>query len=459
MPTITIPHHFTPRDYQLPLMQAMDSGYRRAITIWHRRAGKDKCLWNLLIKKALQKKGQYYYFFPEYKQGKRVIWDGIDNDGFSFIDHVPDPLIVSKNSQEMKITLIDPTGRSKAGSIISIVGTDDYDKIRGSNPIGVVFSEFGYQNPGAWDVVRPILNVNRGWAVFNSTPNGKNHMYKLWETVQDNDDWFKQLLTVNETLNDDGFPYVTEDMIQEERDAGYSEEMIQQEFYCDWTANSQGFYYLGYLEQADREDRITRVPYSPDYKVDTWWDIGVGDNTAIWFTQTVGNSIMVIDAYMQKSKGVEHYVHHLKGKPYIYNSHNFPHDIKVKEWGNGRTRFETVENLLSEETRTVDINILPKLTIEDGINAARMIFPRVMFDKEKCAKGLDALYNYHRQWDDKVKQYKNKPVHDWSSDYADAFRYMAIGHSLPTRRRGAQISLSDRMRTFGKKVTDSWMTA
>lgn len=455
---IQIPYMFTPREYQYPLMRAMDSGFRRAITIWHRRAGKDKCLWNLLIKKALQKKGQYYYFFPEYKQGKRVIWDGIDNDGFSFIDHIPEQLLVSKNSQEMKITLIDPTGQSKTGSIISIVGTDDYDKIRGSNPIGCVFSEYGYQNPGAWDVVRPILTINRGWAVFNSTPNGKNHMYKLWENVKDNEDWFKQLLTVEDTLDPFGNRYVTDEMIQEDRDAGYSDEMIQQEYYCDWTANSQGFYYLKYLEDAAEDQRITSVPHNSEILVDTWWDLGVGDNTAIWFTQTVGNAIHVIDSYSNKSKGLDHYASVVRNKPYLYRSHNFPFDIKNTELGSGRTRLETIEGLLGDGVN-VDINVLPKLPVEDGINAVRVLFPRLYIDGKKNSKGLDALYNYHRQWDDKLKQYKNKPVHDWSADYADAFRYMAIGHSVPNRRRRDRNTLSGRLRSFKTARTDSWMTA
>jgi hypothetical protein len=156
---ITIPYKFEPRTYQKELLAALDSGYRRAIAVYHRRAGKDKTMFNALVKKSLQRKGVYYYFFPEYAQGRRVIWDGIDGSGFKFLDHIPEPLIQSKNSTDMKIVLTN-------GSVIQVMGTDKFDKVRGSNPVGCVFSEFAFQNPKAWNIVRPILGENQGWAIF-----------------------------------------------------------------------------------------------------------------------------------------------------------------------------------------------------------------------------------------------------------------------------------------------------
>lgn len=421
--SIAIPHNFAPRTYQLDLLRAMDSGISRAITVWHRRAGKDKTLFNLLIKKAFERVGVYYYFFPEFAQGRRVIWDGIDGHGFAFRDHIPGELVKQAHVTDMKIQLVN-------GSIIQIIGTDKYDKVRGSNPVGCVFSEFAYQNPAAWDVVRPILGENNGWAVFNSTPFGKNHFYELYEKAKLNPKWYTALVTVEDSLDEFGNRYVSEDVINEDRLSGMSEEMIQQEYYCSFTANSQGFYYLEYLNKAEEENRIGRLPVYPDVPVDTWWDIGVGDSTAIWFTQTIGKEIHIIDFYQSNSQGLEHYAKELQSKGYLYNSHNFPHDIGNTEFGTGRTRMEMAENLF----RGIKLNTIPKIGLEDGINAARVILPRCYFDADRTEKGLKALWNYHREWDDRTQTYKEKPKHDWSSHAADAFRYLAIGFVTPKQR-------------------------
>lgn len=424
MEPIQIPYKFVPRTYQLKLLQALDSGYKRAITVWHRRAGKDKTLFNILIKKAFERVGTYYYFFPEFAQGKRVIWDGIDNDGFKFLDHIPKQLIKGTPlKQEMKIELIN-------GSIIQIIGTDKFDKVRGSNPVGCVFSEYSYQNPAAWDVVRPILRLNGGWAVFNSTPFGKNHFYQLYEMAKGNDDWYTDLVTVEDSLDINGNRYVPEEWIDQDRAEGYTEEMVQQEYYCDFTANSQGFYYLKLMEEAADQGRVTSVPYYPDAKVDTWWDIGVSDSTAIWFTQIIGKEIHLIDFYQSNSIGIGDYAKYLQGLPYVYGTHHFPFDIAQTEFGTGRSRIEVAENLFGAK----NIDVIPKLGREDGINAARILLPRCVFDEEKCIDGIRALQNYHRQWDSKLQEFKNQPVHDWASHPADAFRYMAVGLTMPKQK-------------------------
>lgn len=448
MSIITLPHEFSPRVYQLDLLKALDSGYTRAIAAYHRRAGKDKTLFNIVVKKAFERRGTYYYFFPEFSQGRRVIWDGMDGSGMPFRDHIPKELLGGQPlSQDMKIPLVN-------GSIIQIIGTDKFDKVRGSNPVGCVFSEYAFQNPAAWNVVRPILAENGGWAVFNSTPFGKNHFYKMFIMAQNNPKWFSQLITVEDSLDEDGNRYIPDSVIQEELDSGMSEEMVQQEYYCSFTANSQGFYYLKYIEEADDDDRITDVPYDPTYPVDTWWDIGVGDSTAIWFTQVINRRIHVIDFYQNNTFGLEHYVKELQKLPYIYNAHNFPHDMVNVEFGSGRSRFEVADNLFRESG--AKLNIVQKLPIDEGVNAARMILPRCWFDRKRCERGLDALRNYHRQWDDKNQEFKNNPVHDWSSHPADAFRYFAVGLTIPK----AKSRKNDMMTRYRNKVSaKGWMVA
>lgn len=441
---IEIPYNFKPRQYQIDLLRAIDSGYKRAIAVYHRRAGKDKTLWNLTIKKAFERVGVYYYFFPEFAQGKRVIWDGMDGSGYRFLDHLPSELVRKANSTDMKVELVN-------NSIIQIIGTDKFDKVRGSNPVGCVFSEFAFQNPKAWDIVRPILAENGGWAVFNSTPFGKNHFYDMFETAKSLPDWYTQLVTVEDSRDENGNRYVSEEVVEAERQAGMSEEMVQQEFYCSFTANAQGFYYLKYIEDADKEQRIGNVPYNPNYPVDLWWDIGFSDSTAIWFTQTINREICVIDFYQNNSQGLEHYAKYLQRLPYIYKSITFPHDIKKSEMGTGRSNLEIAYELFTG----LDINVTQKLDIEDGIAAVRSILPMCVFDRNRCSLGLKALQNYHREWDEYRKEFKNKPVHDWSSHPSDAFRTLAVGLTIPQNKSIKE----SRIKSFRRLSARNWRLA
>ena len=445
MEVITIPYRFVPRTYQRELMAALDSGYRRAIAIYHRRAGKDKSMFNVMVKKSLQRVGVYYYFFPEYAQGRRVIWDGIDGSGMKFLDHIPESLIQSKNSTDMKIILTN-------GSVIQIMGTDKFDKVRGANPVGCVFSEFAFQNPKAWNIIRPILAENQGWAIFNSSTNGKNHFYDLTEMALKNPKWFVQNYNVLQTLDENGNRYVSDEVIQEERESGMSEELIQQEFYNSWTANSQGFYYLSIIEDLEKEGSICNLKVDSTAPVETWWDIGAGDYTCIWFTQTMGKEVHVIDHYTSNNKGLDHYAKVLQSKNYVYKSHNFPHDIVNIEFGSGRTRYEVAEELF-KGTR---INIVSKLSKEEGRNAVRMILPHCRFDKVRCRDGLDGLKNYRKEWDDKHQIFKDQDVHDWASDPADAFRYLSIGITMPKSKSFR----NDYMKAATKQIsTRNWKIA
>lgn len=228
---VTVPHNFDPRTYQLPFLKAMDDGYLRAFLIWHRRAGKDKECFNFMVKKALERVGTYFYFLPEYAQARKVIWDNIDNDGFKMLDHIPDSIIRRKNETQLKIELIN-------GSVIQLLGADTFDKSGvGTNPIGVVFSEFPIQRPDIWGFVRPILKVNGGWAVFNGTPRGQNHAYEMLKMAEGlPDTWFTQVLTIDDT------GVLTAEDIEEERAEGMPQAMIDQEYYCKFIENATNFF-------------------------------------------------------------------------------------------------------------------------------------------------------------------------------------------------------------------------
>ncbi len=415
---ITVPHLFEPRGYQIPFLSAMDSGIKRAVQVWHRRSGKDKTDWNYMIKEAVEKVGNYYYFLPTYKQGRMIIWDGRGKDGIKFLEHIPEELIAGvPNKSEMKIDL-------KNGSLIQIIGVDRFDSKMGTNPRGCVFGEYSLQNPAAWDHIRPILRENEGWAIFNFTPRGENHGYEMYEMAMKNDKWFCELLTIDDT------GVLTAEDIQEERDSGMSEDMILQEFYCSFTAANDGAYFGKQMKAAGESGRIRRVDFEPNLPVDTYWDLGVNDATAIWFVQTRRSpkEIRVIDFYQNTDEGLGHYFNILQGKGlehgYVYGSHWAPHDIKVRELTSGVSRKDTAKKM------GFDFQIVPNESKSEGIEAVRQTIPTCWFDEIKCKDGIRALKSYHKKWDDIHKTFRDEPTKDWSTHAADAFRYMAIAHKV-----------------------------
>jgi phage terminase large subunit len=389
----------------------MDSGKKRAVVVWHRRAGKDKTLINLVAKKALERVGSYYYFFPTYAQGKKILWDGTDKGGFKFIDHFPKQIVESKNDTELKIKL-------KNGSLFQIIGTDNYNAIVGTNPVGCVFSEYALQDPIAWDYIRPILAENGGWAVFNFTPRGKNHGYEIYEMSKRTKGWFSQLLTVDDT------GVIPKEVLEQERqeiiEKNGDDSLFKQEYYCSFEASIQGAYYAKQLEKAREEGRIKLVPHDPMLKVHTWWDLGVGDSTTIGFFQVYGNEWRMIDYYEASGEGLNHYTQVLKEKPYSYGEHFAPHDIRVRELGSGKSRLEVAAEL------GLEFQIAPNVSVDDGINAVRMRFNTLWIDEEKCKRFLEAISQYRKEWNDKMGEYKPHPLHDWTSHAADMLRYWAV---------------------------------
>lgn len=405
---ITLPYNFIPRDYQLPVLEAFDEGYKRAVVVAHRRAGKDKTALNLMIKKMFERVGIYYYFLPTFTQARKIIWDGIDGDGFKFIKHFPDEIIVAKNNTEMKITV-------KGGSLFQLIGTDDVDRIVGTNPVGCVFSEYSLHNPIAWDFIRPILKENKGWALFIYTPRGHNHGYQLYKMAKDNPNWFCQILTVDDTKA------LTTEQIQEEIDEGMSEELVQQEFYCSFEGYMDGSYYHKQLKQARDDKRIGRFPWESDYVVNTYWDLGIGDAMAVIFLQQINQTVRIIDYYEATGIGMPEMAKVLQDKPYVYGCHYMPFDVKKRELGTGKMLIDTAKKLGIKPIKSI-----PKLSIEDGIDCVRAIFSKLYIDEVKCENLLNALESYHKEYDEIRREFKRTAYHDWSSHGADSLRYTAI---------------------------------
>ena len=471
---IRIPRFLKWRSYQAPLWNAMvHDGCKRAVVVWHRRAGKDLTALNVMIAKMFQRPGTYYYFFPSYAQAKKVIWDGQDKHGRPFLSHFPPECIDGRWEDELKLRLRLPDGNFSTFQLIGVdkLGSEKAgDSIVGTNAVGLVFSEYSLMNERAWNLMRPVLRENDGWAIFVFTPRGKNHGYKLYKTAMANRDrWFCTLRTVEDTCRDaegeDGRAVVTKEGIQEDIDEGMDPALVRQEYYCSFEGAIQGSYYADLILRAREEGRIRPRLFDPRLAVDTAWDLGVDDATAIGFTQTAGNVLRFIDYYEGAGFGLAHYAGILRSRAgkywserdakmveamYRYNVHYGPHDLKVKEWGTGNTRFQRAAS------EGIHFEIVPKLHIADGIEAVRRMLATAEFDEETCSAPemsemseisgmsaqsaqpgeapvrrhglIDALMTYRREWDEKLATWRSTPVHDWSSHPADMVRYRAIAH-------------------------------
>lgn len=395
----------------------MRAGKRRACLVWARQHGKDFACWNFLIWEALGNVGTYFYIFPEFSHGKRVIWNGITMDGRRYIDQLPAELILRKSSSEMSIELIN-------GSRIQIVGSANYDALRGTPLKGAVLSEYAYQNPNVWDLVLDPVFSNKNnkdaWVVFNSTPQGKNHFYDLFEYAKSNPaEWFTSVITNEET------GLVSQTDLNAKRARGLSEEMLQQEYYCSFDCGVVGSIYGRLLEQANRDGRVGRVSYDPNFLVYTAWDIGVDDAASIIWYQKRGNEILIIDHYENSGYGAAHYANEIKSRPYAYGTHFLPHDGKRRDFSSGSAAASILRDL--------GLNVISlenNVGLIDGIERCRGTFSRFHFDKEKTDYLRRCLQQYHYERDEKYNVQRTVPKHDWSSHSADALRYLALSIDL-----------------------------
>lgn len=429
---VDLPYKFTPRPYQQPFLDYMYAPTpirKRAILVWHRRAGKDKTAFNWLVMYAILNKGVYYYLFPSYSQGRKVVWDNIDDNGIRLLEHIPKCYIEKVNKVQMQIEL-------KNGSLIQILGTDDYDALRGVNCHGIILSEYAEHDPRAYDVIRPVVDNNDSPVVFVFTPKGQNHAKDLFDRALTNKDWFVSKLSVSDT----GVKSPADiDRIREE---GMSDDMIQQEWYVSFTLGIEGSYYAKYIEQAREEKRIGNVPHDPSAEVHTSIDRGFA-NAAITFFQIIGNEVHIIEYYESHKESLKEHIAMIKAKPYTYGYHFAPHDFDMHEYNMGQSGKELGAKL------GIDFTILPRelrLAREEGIESVRGLMPRLWINRPKCELLIKALENYRREFNDKLNKYAEKPLHDWSSHGADSVRYMAQGIKLHLQQsKGPTLADTTRM--------------
>lgn len=378
---------------------------RFAIIVAHRRFGKTVAAINDLIKDALtipRPKVRVAYIAPYYRQAKAIAWDYL-------LEYTRDIEGVEYNVAELRADFPN-------GARFRLFGADNPDSLRGLYFDHVVLDEpadFPYR---AWPtVIRPSLADRKGRATFIGTPKGKNQFYDTFVAAKNDPNWLSLMLKSSET------GILDEEELKEARKA-MGEDRFEQEFECSFEAAIQGAYYAFELKTALQDNRIRTVPYDPSVGVTTAWDLGIGDSTAIWMAQFVAQEVRLIDYYENSGVGLDHYAKELSSRGYHYSEHILPHDVQVKELGTGKSRLEILNTL-----GLTDITIAPKLGVEDGIQSARSLLNRCWFDGQKCERGIEALRQYRREFDEKLKTWRGRPLHDWTSHGADAFRYLAVG--------------------------------
>jgi len=407
---------FKPRPYQVDLIKALEvDGFKKLIAIWPRRAGKDVAALNLVLRQAFSRVGCYYYLFPKYSQCRKAIWDSILITGEKFLSFIPDELIENVNNTQMKIKFIN-------GSILQFNGSDNIESLLGTNPAGIVYSEFASQNNiFAYNLMRPILAANGGWVLFISTPKGHNEFFWLYKNALNSDDWFTCLLTVDDTK------HITAEALEKEK-LEMSEELFLQEYFCSFEIANFGTYYANNLKLAYAENRVGFVPHDPLHKVYTVCDLGWRSPSVFLFYQVIGSKISIINAYHKHNASISELVSQLHAfeinNKYFYGGHFCPHDAIKCDQNTGNSRLTMFKNL------GIDMHVLKKSSLATGIEVVKQKFNRLFIDEKNCSTLLNAIENYSRKWDPVAKVFSSKDKEDWTNDWADCLRYLCLSVNI-----------------------------
>ncbi len=404
MTEVVVETGYKPRTQQREIHDAVEN-HRFVVVVAHRRMGKTVAALNQLIHSALQcdkPDPRFAYIAPTYGQAKRVAWD--------YLVNFTRPLDAAHNISELKVDFY--------GRRIQLYGSDNPDSLRGQYFDGVILDEIGDQNPKIWnEIVRPALADRLGWALFLGTPKGANHFKDFRDRAEKEPGWSLLEFKASET----GI------LPQAELEAAKKEmgdDKYSQEFECSFDSPVEGSYYAALLGKLAPE-RFTDFPKDDLCKTYTAWDLGVGDSTAIWVCQVAGQERRLIDFYENHGVGLDSYVKWIRDSGYTQAEHILPHDVEVRELGSGKSRKEALQDL------GLSITVCPRVSVDDGIQAVRRLLPNCYFHP-KTKQGLDALRNYRREYDERRNVFYDKPLHDWSSHAADAFRYLAVGLNTNT---------------------------
>jgi hypothetical protein len=395
----------------------------RAIEIAHRRWGKDEIALDAAFKCANfpndipnGRVGTYWHCMPEYAQARKALWTAVNaHTGKRRIDEMF-PLETRESTNETEMFI-----KFKSGSTWQMIGSDRYDSTVGAGPVWITYSEWALANPSAWAYHRPMLEENNGTALFITTPRGRNHAKTMYDMAVKSPRWFAEVSSVHHTgaLSPDQLDESLQEYI-----AIYGEDLgraqFDQEYLCSFNAAILGAFYAKEMIKVRAEKRIRSIVPRPNVPVHRAWDIGVRDDTSIWWFQVYGNQIYILDCLSASGGDVEYFAEQIYKRNWGDGIDYVPHDAKVKEWGTGRTRLETMRKF------GLNPQVVPMASKLDGINAVRRTLPYCVFDRRCEEIGISALEQYRREWDDARKTFKASEVHDWTSHLSDAFRYLSL---------------------------------
>lgn len=429
--TIRLPYEWTPRPDQMPLWTYLQSGGKRAVELAHRRWGKDEVALRWASVAAHQRAGNYWHMLPQYSQARKAVWEAINpkTGKYRIDESFPLPVRASTRNTDMVIQF-------KFGSQWQLVGSDNFNSIVGSPPIGVVFSEWALANPLAWAYIQPILEENGGWALFITSSRGNNHAIRTYTAGRTDPEWFAEILRADQTgvFTPEQLEKIERELINQfGPELGRS--IFNQEYMCSVEGAVLGAYYARQMEDARRTGRVTKVPHRPGLEVFTSWDLGVDDSTSIWFIQPIGQAFNVIDYYENTGYGMEHYARIMREghrKEYLYGGHFMPHDASSREISGPGEIAKGIDEVAEDlgispvvvVKRVKNVDILVRVHIP----AVRNLLPLCSFDEEKCALGIAALEGYQSEFNEKSKVLGQRPLHNWCSHGADAMRTFAVGY-------------------------------
>lgn len=370
---------------------------------------------------AFNRVGTYWHMLPEYAQARKAIWDAVNPmTGIRRIEEAfPSEIIESKRDNDMFI-------RFKNGSTWQVVGSDNYDSLVGTPPVGITLSEWALANPTAWAYLSPILAENGGWASFITTPRGDNHAKAMLDKFRSNPKWFTQVLTAADTKAIS--PAAIEDQ-REEYEALFGKEtadmLVDQEFNCSFAGALVGSYWGADINRADQSGRIAPLDIIEDLPIHTAWDLGAPANNPIWCFQVVNGAIHIVDFYRPTGEDLEAWCLWLNDKGYRGTDY-VPHDIYHQSWGATRTRVQMMQGFGRKPLP------VKKVSVGDGLAAGRETIKVARFHKgddergQRVSDGISGLKSYRREWDDDFKRFRDTPVKDWAEHIGSAFRYLGL---------------------------------
>lgn len=399
-----------------------DATTRWIVMVLHRRAGKTTAVLNHLQRDCLRTpNSQFAYIGPTYTQVKLIAWAIAQR--------------ISRDIPGVKYNSTAPFCVSYPnGSKLYLLGSENPDALRGMALWGAAFDEYSQQPSNVFtEVVSKALADHKGYAIFFGTPKGKNEFWRIYEAAKASPDWTVIFKTIDDSLaNEEGETIDNlRDALEDDRklvaQGLMTEDEFNQEWYCSFEAAVKGAYYSKQIAQARQQGRIKSVPYDPNLKVHLVSDLGVGQRFATGFYQKSGSEIRKIDFWEgSESDGIPQAIAAFKAKPYVYGSWFVPHDAMANSVDTGKTRVQTIQDLWPN----VEVQVVPKIAVDDGIAKGRAMWSRLWVDERNCSIWLDYIAQYHQEWDDNRGMFLEKAYHDFTSHAADEFRYAAVIEDL-----------------------------